>query len=378
MRCRVSKEVKLTKNDLVLGQELPWDVYDSSDKLLLCKDSIIASETQLSALLNRGMYRNLTDAEKEKQKPLEDNRTPFDIVYDFAGRLSQIFSSINLGQDTVEARTRKLCKELQQLCNRDSDAALGAVHLCFDYPYSVMHSIDVAILCELVAKRLGWDDERRSSLISAALTCNVAMQKLQDQLQSQETPLTDQQREAINIHPQQSFEMLKNCGINDSVWLEAVVQHHERIDGSGYPKGIKGNDLAIEAALIAVLDRYTAMISGRTYRDGIHAKEVLSKMFVDRGQVYDESICITLIKELGIYPPGAFVRLVNGEIGIVIKRGKDSMKPIVSCFISPRGGLYTRPFPRDSNEDKSFEIKEVVNRDKKIQLNLLALWGYQK
>ncbi len=373
----MNKEIRLTNKDLELGQELPWNVYDSSDKLLLRKGSIIASSIQLEALLKRGMYRSNTDAERQKRKPLEDNSTPFDIIYNFADRLSQIFSSIPLGQDNIEARTRKLCNELQQLCDRDSDAALGAVHLCFDYPYSVMHSIDVAILCELVAKRLDWNDERRSSLISAALTCNVAMHELQDELHSQEGPLNDRQRRAIDTHPQRSYELLKDCGVKDSIWLEAVIQHHERIDGSGYPKGISGSDLTLEAGLIAVLDRYTAMVSGRSYRDGIHAKEVLSRMFMDRGQIYDESICITLIKELGIYPPGAFVRLVNGEIGIVIKRGKDSMKPITSSLISPRGGLYTRPFQRDPNEDKNFVIKEVVKRDKRIQLNLLALWGFK-
>ena len=95
-----------------------------------------------------------------------------------------------------------------------------------------------------------------------------------------------------------------------------------------------------------------------------------------RGKEIDESLAHLFIKELGVFPPGAFVRLENGEIAVVIRRGKDAKHPVVQSIISPRGGAYSTS-RRHSCEQEMYHIKEVVRREKNSAVNVRKLWGYE-
>ncbi|MDH5394340.1 MAG: HD domain-containing protein [Gammaproteobacteria bacterium] len=374
----------LLVKDLEVGSRLPWDVYDKYGMLLLKEDSVIVSGRQLQALVARGIYRKKSRKEmaQEQQKgnELEDDICPFDVVYEYCNRLDNITDSLQKNAKNrtidIEQTIRKLCAELQAWANTDSDALLGAVHLCFGSSYSLMHAIHVAILCELIGKRFIEDSQRRNTIMCAALTCNIAINDLQDSLQKQSEMLTDGQRQKIDSHPERAVKILHDNGITNSLWLKSVLQHHERIDGGGYPGGVSGDALLTESNLISIADRYAAMIAGRSYRKGIHPKEVLKQIFVDRGKFFYEKLCLFLIKELGIFPPGAFVSLNNGEVGIVINRALDSVTPVVASIISPRGAPYPQPIRRDCQQE-SYKIIQICELDKNISLNLPVIWGYR-
>lgn len=305
-----------------------------------------------------------------------DDLNPFEIVDGLAARLNHIFFNIVNKKPDCEKKLNKLSADIQKLCEQDANAALGAVHLCHNTPYTVWHPLHVSMLCELITKRMGYAAESRLLILNAALTCNIAMLELQETLYRQGTPLSDDQKKAIHQHCQHGVGMLRDAAIENELWLDIVFQHHEKFDGSGYPVGLEGEAIKTESRVISMADRYSAMVSPRSYREEMTAQNALRDLFINKDKQYDEELSLIFIKELGVYPPGAFVKLINAETAIVIKRGQESTAPTVCSLVNPLGELYARPIRRDSRKQE-YTIQEICPRLKTMALHLPTLWGYK-
>lgn len=372
-----NESIRLRSGEVQVGKALAWPVFDSTGKLLLRQGYVIATQRQLEQLLNRGMFRKLSAEEKQQADaaPLPAAQVnPFDILRDGMHRLNQAFQGVESAAPQIEERILRLVRDLAGLCRDYPDAALGAVHLCHDMAYTLCHPIHQACLSTLIGRRLNLDETRCEALAAAALTANIGMRSLQEQLHQQTMPLTEAQREEVRQHPLRSMALLEQAGIRSRLWLDIVRQHHERSDGSGYAGALQGEQILLEARILAVVDHYCAVVSARADRGPLPPHDQLRALFMQRGQDFDETACLALIKELGIFPPGTFVRLVSGETGVVIQRG-DNLQPVVSALISPRGGAYARPLRRDCALPE-YKIKEHVHWKDTRQLNLSLLWGY--
>ena len=199
---------------------------------------------------------------------------------------------------------------------------------------AAVHSFGVALICAAVSKRLGLNRDEARRLVAAAMTMNIAMIDLQRQLWSQSTPLTHLQREEIRLHPQRGRGWLEALGVSDADWLRAVEEHHESSDGTGYPKGIR--EPSALAQTIRHTDVYCAMLGSRAYRAPLPANQAARRLYMlsDRGQ---DSLPALIIEEVGIFPPGNYVRLANGETGIVLHRGETANTPKVVALTDGHG-----------------------------------------
>ncbi len=367
---------RIKEDDIQLGHPLPWDCFDQHGLLLLRKGAVVNSQKQVRGLVERGLFIDHTPQE-EPPATKPERPSPFHILEDFQIRLKGIFHGIVSHQDgDLPERVFKLCRELQDLCELDADAALATLHTDVEGRYTLTHPLAVATLSELIAKRNGVAQEQRLPILAAALTANVAMIDLQEILQKQQTPLTEEQRQAIRLHPLQATELLTESRVQDQVWIKTVLHHHEKLDGSGYPGALRGEHIPLSVRIIALADRYSAMISPREYRDQMLAKDALRDIFLQRGKELDEELAQLFIKELGVFPPGAFVRLQNGEIAIVIRRGASANCPTVQSVIGPRGAPLLAPVRRDTSNE-NYAIREIVARDKVVNIDMHRLWGYK-
>ncbi len=375
--------IRVRKGEVLIGRPLRWDVYDDSGQLLLSKGYIVANERQRQRLLNEGWHVKgelLPAASDEIAADGEPaiGGNPFITLDQLTLRLEGILGMIQRGVTDVapQQRIRKLGKIIQVLCRHEADASLGAAHLHHETPYPYRHSVHTALLCELVARRLGWESDRRLSLVSAALSSNVAMTELQAELVDQAEPLNDAQWDAIQAHPQKGYEMLRAAGVTDTLWLRAVLQHHECLNGRGYPAGVKGDDVLPEARLLGLADRYHAMVTGRSYRNGMLVKEALRRIFLDVGQELGSRLAQIFIKELGIYPPGSVVRLVNGEIAVVTRRKGVLGGPMLAAIANRKGEHYAQPLYRDCSDSEEYAIKEICPSSTPLPFGVSRLWGY--
>lgn len=376
--------VQVREGEVKVGQRLPWDVYTAEGILLKDAGTLIENEQQARRLEAEGNQRkmggvNQTTTVTVGKDPITGaTANPFARVEELLRRLNGLLKALIKPEDPkeMEKRVLRFSEGVQELVGRDVDAALGACHLVNQEDYVVNHTLYVALLSELVARRMEKPELERRSLVAASLTANIAMLGLQRRLVAQAEPLTEEQQHSIHDHPARAVKHLKNIGIEDDLWLEIILQHHERLDGGGYPRGIQGEAFIEEARIMAIADRYHAMISGRKYRKGLMPREALRKLFMEDGQVISADLAQLFIKEVGFFPPGSFVKLANGEAGLVIRRGGQPTTPEVAALASEQGRFYAQPLRRDTSQSE-LAIKGMGRPPSHIPFNVPYLWGYR-
>ncbi|MCV6589315.1 MAG: HD domain-containing protein [Marinobacterium sp.] len=337
-------EILLSHKDFTVGEDLPWSVYDSQRTLLLPEGAHVKDGTVVDKLLANSPRRyvtveieppegNLTDA------PRSDPRNSFEMIESIMQRMHAAYELLHndVANQSFTRRIMHLVFDLQGLCEAQPDAMLGTIQLMHDAPHGLAHPLHAAILCEVASSRMGHGPLERFPLVAAALTHDVGMYEIQETLYHQNTPLTNEQHHIIRCHPRRSYELLKKQGITESRWLEPVLHHHERLDGSGYPDSLRGDELTYETRMMAIADCYSAMIRPRAYRTRVLPKAALSELFQERGSTIDGDLASLFVNVLGIFSPGSLVELNNGLIGIVRNRTDNLAAPHVAIVANRKG-----------------------------------------
>lgn len=365
-----------------VGDALPFTVFDRSGMPLLVKGHVIDSELMLARLQERGMVEDApgslrTEPRPEDLPPRPVKERPTVRLRDAQDELTLIHRDLLAGtaRDTT-ARVSALAAQLRDAYEQDPDQAMGLLQLeATDHRLSrrLMHA---AVLTQVLALPSGLPADHRLSLMCAALTFDVALSPMSEQLAAQTTPLSEAQWKLIQEHSLSGVELLRRAGVDDPVWLEAVRDHHERMDGTGYPRGLRGEAVSVEARILGIVDIYSAMIRPRAYRDAQPSRIALRDIFLERGQRIDERLALLFIKELGVYPPGTMVRLANGEIAVAIRRTTDGAHPQLRCVIGKDGMPLAYPQIRDSRNPETAIVEIVSASQYKAGLgSLSALWA---
>lgn len=234
----------------------------------------------------------------------------------------------------------------RELARRDVDAALYLLlqaSAADGGRYSACHAMLCALICELCATGLGWPADEVDSLTHAAMTMNLSMTELQDALVLQTAPLTPAQREAIDSHAERSGELLSSAGVNDPLWIDVVRRHHVDTTGTETPP----DAAARLAELLHRVDLYTAKLSSRAGREPTSPAIAARDTCLDAHGKPDR-VGGVLLRTLGLYPPGCFVQLANGDFGIVVKRGAKAHMPCVASLRRQDGWMYNLPTRRQA------------------------------
>ena len=358
------KMLRLPRSMVQIGQPLPWNVRDQQCVLLLSRGHVVESEHLLDELLQRGAF---VDAEEVKssardaapQQPKAPLPPPniFDLWDQTRLELKTLLGGLAT-QSNFSEQIDQFAQRILALVDCNSDIGIyrcmrqeNAQH--FYYGYS--HAVQTALLCILLARHLLWPAQRMMSLVKAALTMNLTILDLQGQMAAQDVPMKDKQRAAIHAHPSECVEILHNAGVTDADWLAAVAQHHERTDGTGYPAGV--TEVCEMAVALRVADVFMSKISPRVMHAALSPQEATRQLYrEDQGGPLSTAV----IKVLGIYPPGDFVKLASGELGIVVQRTSNVRAPIVASITDTSGHPVAHTVRRDSRE-KEFAIVSIAS-----------------
>jgi len=181
-------------------------------------------------------------------------------------------------------------RQIMNLAHQDADIAIfHMVHATEDkvHRYSVLHAMHVGMLMALVGMRKDWGDARTLSGVQAALTMNLSVTALQNELALLRGPLNEDQKSAIHAHPLASWQLLRQLGVQDEDWLIAVAQHHEQSDGTGYPQGLQGEQIPLFGRIVGMADVFDALMNDRPYRPAMSAQQALAVVAEERGRGFD-------------------------------------------------------------------------------------------
>lgn len=235
--------------------------------------------------------------------------------------------------------------------------------------YSATHAMLASVICMTVAREtLRWPENRVLPLGRAALSMNIGMAQLQDELAQQSTPLTPQQAQEVDQHSDASVHLLRAMGIQDPLWLDAVKTHHHRAPGKLAEKTLSQQ----MARLIQRADIFGARIAPRINREPMSVTSAMQASYYDETKSMDEAGA-ALVKALGIYPPGAWVKLASGEVGVVVRRGASAATPRVAVLLNKSGMPTGEPIPRDTAQAAWKIVSPVAHKEVRVRLPLEKL-----
>ncbi|GAB4214744.1 MAG: hypothetical protein Fur007_11490 [Rhodoferax sp.] len=384
---------------IVIGQPLPCELRDESGVLLASKGFLVKTRQELEFIVGtrsdlyidadqseafRRAYVNkinnlvlkdesLEAITKVQLSPYDGRRGPQPETSEEASWLDwQNTAHMLLREPPTQGfmeRLDKLHSELGRVLARSADGTLFALMYLSGSEirkYSATHAMLVAVVVWLAARDvLKWPPERIRSLVNAALTMNLGMTTLQDRMAEQRGSPTEEQMRLINSHPARSVDMLQQMGVTDPLWLEAVLHHGAREPGPLAPR-TPGQQLA---RLIRRADVFAAKLSPRVSRPAEAPGAAIQSIYFDENQQPDEAGA-ALIKAIGVYPPGTYVRLASNEVAIVIRRGIKSTMPRVAVLLNRQGLATGEPILRDTSVPDFRVTASVPHRDVKINHHL--------
>ena len=291
--------------------------------------------------------------------------------------VTSMFREARMGNAIDAASVGHLVEEISDSVARNNSALISLARLKTADDYTYMHSVAVCAMMIALARKLGQTDDQVRSAGVAGLLHDVGKMLLPTEILNKPGKLTDAEFAVIKSHPVKGHAFLLEAKHIDPVTLDVCLGHHEKVDGSGYPKGLKGSEISLMAKMGAVCDVYDAITSNRPYKSGWDPSESLRQMGQWASGHFDLQVFQAFAKTLGIYPVGSLVRLSSGHIGVVTDQTKASLTmPIVKVFHEISTGKRLEPFVLDLSVRGCKE--KIIAREDPAQwkfTDLNALWS---
>ncbi|WP_147321278.1 HD-GYP domain-containing protein [Rhodoferax lacus] len=395
--------IEVRKNLLMLGMSLNFTLRDESGSILLAKGHRIETTQQLEGLRSRHkIFVEIDESEEGIRAMMEGITTLNNIgapIKDFSkhlklnlgdsddkltgslserwgeveSKLAGLLASVSTTAD-FEKKIRLLDKHIQSLLAENKSASQ---FLLFNRAvthfngYSVMHSLLCASLVHLLAPFFNLTEEQRGSLVCAALTMNVAMTRLQDILAAQKSEPNPAQRSEIDSHTTVGKQILQAAKVSDDRWLELVERHHAHLHG---PESLADwEPVPRMTKILQTVDRYTAGMSPRKSRSGRTARESVLSVVVKAGASKHDEVGTALVRILGVSPPGTYVKLVNGETAVVIRRGIKPGEPLVAAVLNRNDEPIAEPRLHDTSREKLLVKHTLVASEVRVSIKIDAM-----
>ncbi len=281
----------------------------------------------------------------------------------------KMFSHARMGAVIELGEIDTLVDEIACSIHRHPNALISLARLKTADEYTYLHSVAVCALMIALARKLGLSEDLVHEAGIAGLLHDIGKATVPDAILNKPGKLDDAEFELIRQHPQAGCEILVLSRHVSALAVDVCLHHHEKVDGSGYPSKLFGEQISLFARMGAVCDVYDAITSDRPYKKGWGPAESIHKMAEWQGH-FDENVFKAFVRTVGIYPVGSLVRLESGALGVVIEQHERSLlTPKVKVFFMTKSRTPIMP--------KVIDLAKLIGTDRIAGRESPEKWGFR-
>ncbi|KUJ92387.1 MAG: metal dependent phosphohydrolase [Pseudomonas sp. 63_8] len=282
----------------------------------------------------------------------------------------EMFNDARMGQALQFEQAAALVEEISESVLRHPNVLISLARLKHSNEYTYMHSVAVCALMIALARKLGLPDDAVREAGLAGLLHDIGKMAVPQELLDKPGKLTDTEFAKVRKHPEEGGSILLASKQVSALVLDVCLHHHEKVDGSGYPHRLQGDQISLMAKMGAVCDVYDAITSNRPYKQGWDPAESIRKMAEWKGH-FDEAVFQAFVKTVGIYPVGALVRLQSGRLAVVMEQNpKALLAPRVKVFFSTKSRL---PLPQSI-----VDLSKIADQDRIVGRESAEERGFER
>ncbi|MDH3325842.1 MAG: hypothetical protein OEM38_03890, partial [Gammaproteobacteria bacterium] len=301
---------KIIASQVKVGMNLSCDIFNETGVLLWVAGSVVKNEQQAKKLAKEGYRSDLqewihvttprkaSDPNGDGQDVKVEKNYVYTTVLDAFLEIQlpliyilDVFKSDSFFKDKHDLthQISSVVDVILDVCEKHPAETIATMHMYHEGRQTILSAIYNCALTALLCREIKLTEDEIRIYASAALTANSSIVKLQDSLLYQKISLTNAQKEQTINHPYESLILLTRAGVRDDRWLDAIFMHHEYLDGSGYPRGLVGDEISIGARVLCIADAYLRLILPRKSIGPPTALKTLYKMYIKR---LDKSIVL--------------------------------------------------------------------------------------
>jgi HD-GYP domain-containing protein (c-di-GMP phosphodiesterase class II) len=307
---------RLTINQLQPGMVTARNIFSANGKLLLAQN-ITLDESMVSRLEAMGIdfiFVNHPYLEIEPPEIIKE-KTRMETIKLTHRAFENFEKNQTLTLYGIRQVMRKVIEDVVE--NRHALIHLTDIRAYDEYTFG--HSINVCLLSVMIGAKFPLTEQELFELAMGAILHDLGMMQIPSNILSKSEPLLPDERKLIQEHTEKGFDILRRVGPIPLVSAHVAYQHHENFNGSGYPRGLLGDDIHLYSRIVAVADLYDAITSDRPYRKAFPPHEAYEIMLASKGTKLDSRLVDAFLEKVALYPMGATVLLDTGEIGVVVE-----------------------------------------------------------
>lgn len=303
-------------------------------------DDINEQQKKLDSLFDGGHEEIITQVKehaKESMLDIKDLHEASAVYTESVKIVSDVLHDVRTGKMFNSGAVKHVAENIATITLRNKGVLTSVTKLKKFDDYTFHHSMNVSIYAASLAAHLGVKEEGIARIAQSGLMHDVGKMLIPQEILNKPDKLSDAEFSIMKEHVERGYDFLLKQGTETDL-LKLVREHHERSDGTGYPRGLKDKEISIEGKIGAVVDIYDAMTSDRVYHKGMMATSALKLMFQWTDSHINKSIFEFFIKNIGIYPVGSLVIMSTRELAIVGKINNNRpTDPVVITFMDKNG-----------------------------------------
>ena len=258
------------------------------------------------------------------------------VVAQSADLLDRLVKDIEAGQAFEVERVEEIVKDMVESIVRNPDALMWVARLREQDATTYGHGLQVSVYLTSFGRHLGFPKEQLGTLAQIGLLLDIGKIRVPKEVLGKQGKLEADEFMLAKEHVTHSLSILAETPNFDPQVIEAIAQHHERLNGSGYPLGLEGDDISIYGAMAGIADCFSALIKNRPYAEAVSSYEALRSLTSWGGELFQEALVQQFVSSVGVFPVGSLIELSTGEVAIVVAHNKvRRLKPRVLIVTGP-------------------------------------------